>query len=259
MIIIKSKREIELMREAGKVVAEVFNALEPFIKPGVNTEEIDQLAEKVIRSYGGIPASKGYYGYPGAICVSVNDTLVHGIPSKKIVLHDGDIVSCDVVVSLHGYHADACRTYLVGVCKQNAINLVKVTQESFFEAVKLIKPGVHLGDISHLIQTYNESHGYSLPRDYTGHGIGKEMHEDPYVPNYGENGTGPVLQEGMTLAIEPMVAEGDYHTRVLGDGWTVKMKDGKLSSHYENTIVVTSDGYEILTMLEGGKSANGKN
>lgn len=251
MIVIKSQREIELMRVAGSIVAEVFKTLKPMIKPGVSTYELAEAAEKVILSRGAIPTFKGYNGFPGTICISVNDTLIHGIPSKKIILRDGDIVSLDVGATYQGYCGDACRTYPVGICKESALRLIKVTEESFFEAIKLVKHGALLGDISATIQEYNEKHGYSIPRDYTGHGIGRHLHEDPQIPNYGKRGNGPVLQKGMCLAIEPMVAEGKHHTRVLNDDWTVKMKDGKLGAHYENTIVVTETGCEILTTYEG--------
>lgn len=251
MITCKSPREIGLMKEAGAIVANVFVTLKKALRPGISTQELDDLAEATITSMGGTSGSKGYYGYPGCICISVNDTLVHGIPSKKNILKEGDIVSLDVVVKKHGYYADACRTYPVGTVKENARKLMEVTRNSFWEAVKLVKPGVHLGDICNKVQEVNESHGYSLPSDYTGHGIGREMHEDPSVPNKGIKGTGPILKEGMTICIEPMVAEGKPFTRVLGDGWTAKMKDGKLSCHYENTVLVTADGFEILTLDEG--------
>ena len=253
MIIIKSAREINLMREAGKVVAQVFKELEPMCVPGICTPESANKAEQIILAHGCIPTFKGYGGFPGAICVSINETLVHGIPSSKIILKEGDIVSLDVGATYQGYVADACRTFIVGIAPQAAIDLVETTKLSFFEAVKLIKPGVHLGDISAKIQEVNEAHGYSLPRDYTGHGVGAHLHEDPAIPNVGVKGFGPILKEGMCLAIEPMVAQGRPNTRTLGDEWTVKMKDGKLSAHYENTIAVTKDGYEILTMYEGEK------
>jgi len=253
VISIKSPREIKLMKEAGKVVAKVFEELEAKCIPGVSTLALANMAEKIIRENGATPTFLNYNGYPGAICISVNDTLVHGIPSEHIILKDGDIVSLDVGATLNGYCSDACRTYVVGIAKENAKRLVKITKQSFFEAVKLIIPGVHLGDISHRIQEYVESYGYSVPRDYTGHGIGTHLHEDPYIPNFGSKGTGPILLEGMCLAIEPMVAEGRWQTRILKDGWTAKMKDGKLSSHYENTLVVTKDGCEILTMTEKEK------
>ena len=253
MISCKSQREIELMKEAGRIVALVFEALEKKCVPGISTQELDEIAEKVIIKEGGTSASKGYYGYPGAICISVNETLVHGIPSSHIILHEGDIVSCDVVVKKNGYHADATRTFGVGILSEKAERIKRVTEQSFWNAVKLIKPGIRVGDISHAIQEFNESNGYSVVREYTGHGIGREMHEDPSVPNYGKAGVGPVLMEGMALAIEPMVLEGKKDIRVLGDGWTAKARDGKLTCHYENTVIVTKDGYEIITLTNKEK------
>ena len=248
MIIVKSAREIELIRAACKVIAKVFEDIKPFIKPGVSTLEISNIAEKIILDNGCTPTFKGYGGFPGAICVSVNETLVHGIPSSKIILREGDIVSLDVGATYKGYCGDACRTYLVGTVNAEAKRLVQTTQESFFEAMKVVKPGATIGDISNAIQKYCESKGYSLPREYTGHGTGRHLHEDPNIPNVGNPHSGAILREGMTLAIEPMVAQGRPETRTLSDEWTVKMRDGKLSAHYENTIVVTEDGYEILTM-----------
>lgn len=258
MIECKSKREIELMRKAGAIVASVFKGIQPHIKPGVSTQELADIAENIIRSQGATPTFKGYGGFPGAICVSINETLIHGIPSKKVILKEGDIVSLDVGATYNGYCGDACRTYPVGQVSDEAARLMKVTEESFWYGVSKIKPGIRLGDVSNAIQQYNESHGYSIPRDYTGHGIGTHLHEDPMIPNYGKAGTGPILLEGMCLAIEPMVASGKHQTRVLPDEWTVKMRDGKLSAHYENTIVVTSDGYEVLTTYKGEKINNVK-
>ena len=248
MISIKSQREIDLMKEAGRIVALTFTKLSEFIKPGISTKQIDEYAEKIITGEGGVPASKGYGGFPGAICVSVNDTLIHGIPSKKIILKEGDIVSCDIVVKKNGYHADATRTFAVGEISEEAAKLIEATKKSFYEAVKLIKPGIRLGDISNAIQKYIEANGYSIVREFTGHGIGQQMHEDPYVPNYGFAGTGVRLQKGMCLAIEPMVAQGKKDIYVMNDDWTIKTVDGKLSCHYENTVVVTDDGYEIITL-----------
>ena len=249
MIITKSPREIALMREAGRVVAKVFHEVGEHLHAGMSTKEIADLAEKVIRREGAIPTFKGYGGFKGAICVSVNDTLIHGIPSKHEILKDGDIVSLDVGATLHGYVGDACRTYLIGNVSDEAKKLVEVTKQSFFEAMKVVKPGARVGDIGHAIQTYVESFGYTLTKDYTGHGVGSHLHEDPYIPNVGTANTGPLLREGMTIAIEPMVNMGKVDLVVMDDGWTVKTKDGKLSAHYENTIVVTKDGYEILTAL----------
>ena len=241
------------MEQAGEVLAKVFEELEPLCVPGNSTQYLADKAEEVIRRNGAYPTFLNYDGFPGAICISLNDTVVHGIPSKKVILRDGDIVSLDVGVTLNGYTADACRTYLVGIYKENAKRLVDVTRESFFKGISLIKEGVHLGDVSNAIQEYVESNGYSVIRDYVGHGIGTHLHEDPYIPNYGKKGTGPILIEGMCLAIEPMVAEGDYHVRLLSDGWTAKMKDGKLCSHYENTLVVTKVGCKILTLTNKEK------
>lgn len=248
MIIIKSQREISLMREAGRIVAKVFEELEKIIVPGVTTKEICDRAEKVIRDAGAIPASKGYEGYPAAICTSANDVIVHGIPNNKR-LKEGDIVSCDVVATYQGYNGDACRTFRVGKVSSETDRLVRVTEECLLEGLKMAKPGNHLSDISSAIQKYAESNGYSIVREFTGHGIGREMHEDPAIPNYGEPGHGPILKEGMTLAIEPMVLQGKKDCYITSDGWTAKTSDGKLACHHENTIVITKEGYEILTKL----------
>jgi len=244
------------MKEAGKLVAKVFETVEPLIKPGISTYEINEIAEKVIYDAGGTCPCKGYYDYPAGTCVSVNETLIHGIPSKKIILREGDIVSLDVVANLKGYCADATRTFLVGTCKENVKQILAVCKAAFFEGIKQAKPGNRVGDISAAIQHYVESSGYSIARDFTGHGIGKSMHEDPSVPNYGIAGTGPILQKGMAIAVEPMILEGKKETRILGDGWTVKSKDGKLTCHYENTIVITEEGNEIITLTEGEKNIN---
>ena len=251
MVIRKSPREITLMKEAGRVVGLVFKNLQEAIKPGMSTLEIDAIVEKTMLDNHCTPAEKGYYGYPASACVSVNDTLIHGIPSSRIILREGDIVSVDIVANYKGYMADACRTYKVGTITDRAARLVKVTKDAFFEALKFVHPGAYIGDVSAAVQRYVESHGYNVSRDYTGHGIGTEMHEDPAIPNYGKPGTGVKLEPGMALCIEPMVLEGRKDTRVLGDGWTVKAKDGKLTAHYENTVIVTEDGYEIITMYEG--------
>lgn len=253
MVIVKSARELDLMREAGRVLGLVFKTLEEEIKPGISTSDIDAIVEKVMLDNDCIPAEKGYYGYPASACVSVNDTLIHGIPSKKEIIREGDIVSVDIVSQFKGYMADACRTYKVGTVSERAERITRVTKEAFFKALELVRPGAYVGDISHCIQEYVESHGYNVARDYTGHGIGKSMHEDPSVPNYGKEGVGTKLEPGMTICIEPMVLEGRKDTRVLPDGWTVKSRDGKLTAHYENTVIVTENGYEIITMYEGEK------
>jgi len=246
VIIVKSPREIALMREAGAIVAAVLEEVGTHCVPGVTTRKLDAIAEEIILKHGALPSFKGYGGFPAAICASVNDTLIHGIPNDY-VLKDGDIVSIDVGANHKGYHGDAARTFLVGNVRPALRRLVQTTQESFFQALKVIRPGARLGDVSHAIQAYAESRGYSLPRDYTGHGIGRDLHEDPAIPNFGETNTGPLLRPGMTLAIEPMVNAGRHQTKVLDDGWTVKTADGKPCAHYENTIVVTEAGYEILT------------
>ncbi len=252
MISIKSSREIALMKKAGSILANVFEVLEPLCKPGVTTNYLSQIAEKVIREAGGIPEEKGYYGYPAAICTSVNDEVVHGIPSNR-KLKNGDIVSLDIVVSYQGYMADACRTFPVGKISQSAQKLIDVTKECFFKAMEFARPGNHIGDLSHAVQSHAEANGFSVTRDYTGHGLGKSMHEDPMVPNYGLSGKGVVLKEGMTIAVEPIILEGRKETKVLPDDWTAVTIDGKLAAHYENSIVITKDGYEILTKLEEGK------
>lgn len=251
MIVIKSEREIELMKEAGRVVALVFQKVGEKLHPGMSTLEVDEIVEKTMLENNCIPSEKGYYGYPASSCVSVNETLIHGIPSKKIIIREGDIVSVDIVATYKGYMADACRTYKVGVVSKRASDLVDVTKNAFFEGLKAVKVGNHISDISSAIQKYVESHGYNVAREYTGHGIGASMHEDPAIPNYGTSGTGAEIKAGMTICIEPMVLEGKKETRTLGDGWTVKAKDGKLTAHYENTVVVYPDHNEIITMYEG--------
>ena len=253
MIIVKSPREIELMKKAGEVVAKVFDECSKLMKPGASTYEINAKAEEVITSCGCTGPCKGYYDYPAMTCVSVNDTLIHGIPSPKIILREGDLVSLDVVANYQGYCADATRTYKIGITGERANRLLDVCKQAFFNGVSLIKPGIHLGDVQEAIQKTVESNGYNVARQFTGHGIGKSMHEDPSVPNFGKAGTGPILTKGMALAIEPMILEGKKDTRILGDGWTVKSKDGKLTCHYENTVVVTDDGYEIITLTEEEK------
>lgn len=253
MVIAKSPREISLMKQAGKAVALTFKTLEEKIHPGMSTQDIDDIVIRVFEENGCTSAEKGYYGFPANACVSVNDTLVHGIPSKKIILREGDIVSVDIVAKYQGYMADACRTFKVGTISERAQKLIDVTKESFFEALKVIKVGNHIGDISETIQKYVESHGYNVTRDFTGHGIGKSMHEDPSIPNFGKAGTGALIIPGMAICVEPMVLEGKKEVRTLGDGWTSKSRDGKLTCHYENTIIVNEDGLEIITMYEGEK------
>lgn len=251
MIYLKSAREIDLMKKAGQAVAEAFKRIGECIKPGMSTLDIDHIVEQAFYDKGCTSAEKGYYDYPANACVSVNEELVHGIPSKNKILKEGDIVSVDLVANYKGYMADACRTFAVGKLSDRAAQLVKITKEAFFVGVSQVKVGNYIGDISHAIQVYVESHGYNVTRDYTGHSIGRNMHEDPSIPNYGKIGTGARIQEGMTLCIEPMVLEGKKDIRVLPDGWTAVSKDKKLTAHYENTVVVYSDKIEIITMFEG--------
>ena len=249
-VTIKSSREIELMREAGRILASVHEELGKAIRPGMTTKEIDRLGEELIRSYGCIPSFLNYNGYPASICVSVNDEVVHGIPSKKRILREGDIVSLEAGVIYKGYHSDAARTHAVGEISKEAQKLIDVTRESFYEGIKYAKAGNHLYDISKAIQNYVESNGFSVVRDLVGHGIGSALHEDPQIPNFKQRGRGPKLQPGMTLAIEPMVNMGAYDVWWLEDDWTVVTQDESLSAHYENTILITEGEPEILSLLK---------
>jgi methionyl aminopeptidase len=247
-VTIKSAREIELMREAGRILASVHEELEKALKPGMSTMDIDRLGEEMIRSYGCIPSFKDYNGYPASICVSVNDEVVHGIPSKKRILHEGDIVSLDAGVIYHGYHSDAARTHAVGEISAEAAQLIRVTRESFFEGIKYAKAGNHLNDISSAIQAYAEKFGYGVVRDLVGHGIGSHLHEDPEVPNFAQKKKGILLRPGMTLAIEPMINMGRADVEWLDDDWTVVTDDGSLSAHYENTVLITEGEPELLSL-----------
>ena len=248
-VTIKSPREIELMREAGKILAKTHDELAKNLKPGMSTWDIDHMGEEIIRSYGCIPSFKNYNGYPASICVSVNDEVVHGIPHREHYLKEGDIVSLDAGVIYKGYHSDAARTHGIGEISGDAQKLIEVTRQSFFEGIKFAKPGIHLNDISAAIQKYAESFGYGVVRDLVGHGIGTHLHEDPEVPNFARRRKGILLQPGMTLAVEPMINAGTYDVVWLDDDWTVVTDDGSLSAHYENTILITEDGPEILSML----------
>ena len=249
-VTIKTPREIELMREAGRILAKVHNELGKIIKPGITTLEIDRVGEELIRSYGCIPSFLNYNGYPASICVSVNEEVVHGIPSPKRIIKEGDIVSLDAGVIYKGYHSDAARTHIVGTASEEASKLVEVTKQCFFEGIKFAKPGNHLHDISNAIGAYAEKFGYGVVRDLVGHGIGSHLHEDPPIPNYIIKSRGPKLLPGMTLAIEPMINAGTYKVSWLDDDWTVVTRDGKLSAHYENTVLITEDGCEILSLNE---------
>ena len=248
MIVIKSKREIELMREPCKVTAELLKELEDFVKPGLSTKDISDFAEKKIEAHGMKPTFKGYGGFPAAACVSVNEEVIHGIPNASRILKEGDIVSIDVGATYKGYNSDAARTYAVGKISEEDQKLIDVTRQSFFEGVKYAMEGYRIGDIGHAVQTYAESFGMGVIRDYTGHGTGSRLHEDPFIPNYGKAGKGAKIERNMTLAIEPMIALGTYEVRVLANEWTVVMADGKRSAHYENTILVTDGEPEILTL-----------
>ena len=254
---IKTAREIELMRESCHLLEKVHDELAKAIRPGISTWEIDHLGEEMIRSFGCTPNFLHYNGYPASICVSVNDEVVHGIPSKKRILHEGDIVSLDAGLIYKGYHSDAARTHGVGEISPEAQRIIDVTRQSFFEGIKFAKPGNHLVDIARGVQTYAESNGYSVVRDLTGHGIGTHLHEAPEIPNFVQRRRGAKMQKGMALAIEPMINEGTYDVYWLDNDWTVATADGKLSAHYENTIAITDDGCEILTMLPEEKEALG--
>lgn len=248
MIVIKSNEELDLMRTAGKVTGLILNQLNDIIKPGVSTLDIDRFVEKTVKEHGMIASEKGYYDYPASVCTSVNDEVVHGIPSADRILNTGDIVSVDLVVEYKGYMADACRTYAVGEISPEAKHLIDTAEKAFFNGIQFAKEGNRLGDISHEVQRTVEAEGFGVIRDFVGHGIGSDMHEDPQIPNYGKAGKGPRLQTGMTLAIEPMIVAGSYEVDVLTDNWTVVTVDGSLAAHYENTVVITDGEPELLTL-----------
>lgn len=247
-VTIKSPREIELMREAGRILAKTHEELAKNLRPGMSTWDIDHMGEEIIRSYGCIPSFKNYNGYPASICVSVNDEVVHGIPHKEHFLDEGDIVSLDAGVIYKGYHSDAARTYGIGEIDDDAKKLIEVTRQSFFAGIKFAKAGNHLNDISAAIQKYAESFGFGVVRDLVGHGIGSHLHEDPEIPNFARKRKGILLQPGMTLAIEPMITEGSYEVVWLDDDWTVMTEDGGWAAHYENTILITEGEPEILSL-----------
>ena len=249
MIIIKSKHEVELLKDAGKIVAETHEVIREAIKEGISTYELDQIAEKYIIKHNAIPSFKGYGGFSGSICASLNEVVVHGIPSKDIILKNGDIISIDIGALFKGYHGDAAKTHPVGQISEKDQLLIDVTRQSFYEGIKNAVVGNRLSDISHAIEVYAESYGFSIVKDFVGHGVGKALHEEPQIPHYGPAGRGPRLQEGMVLAIEPMVNQGTYKIKVLGDGWTAVTLDGKKSAHYEHTLAITSDQPMLLTAL----------
>lgn len=250
MITIKSNREIELMREAGRITALAHRKVKEAIRPGVSTLELDRIAEETIRACGATPSFKGYNGFPGSICASINNVVVHGIPKPNTILKNGDIISVDIGACYKGYHGDAAKTHPVGDVSAEKLNLIKVTKESFYKGIERAKPNNRLSDISHAIEEYVKLNHYSVVKDFTGHGIGRHLHEDPMIPNYGEAGHGPLLKAGMVLAIEPMVNAGKHHVRILADDWTTVTVDRSDSAHYEHTIVITENGCEILTIEE---------
>ena len=247
MIHVKSEKEIELLREPCKIVRDTLAFVGSKIVAGMTTKEVDELVERYIRSAGAYPSCLGYGGFPASACISVNEMVVHGIPGNQVI-KDGDIVTIDTVAYKNGYHGDACRTFCVGDVSPEKRQLVKVTEECFFRAIEGLRAGTPLFDIGYRVQKHAEAHGYGVIRAYTGHGIGKEMHEDPSVPNYGRKGTGVRLKAGTVLCIEPMIAMGDWRVRLLDDGWGAVTVDGKPAAHYENTIVIREDGVEILTL-----------
>lgn len=251
MISLKSPREIEAMRRAGRITAQARALAGSMVAPGVTTLEIDKAVRRFIESQGAKPSFLGYSGFPGSACISVNEEVIHGIPGPR-VLKEGDIVSIDVGAFIGGFHGDCAATYACGQISDEAKKLIEVTQQSFWEGIKFARPGQRVSDISHAVQQYVESHGCSVVRDFIGHGVGAKLHEAPEVPNFGPAGRGPRLLPGMTIAVEPMVNAGDWRVKVLKDGWTTVSLDGSLTAHYENTILITEDGPEVLTVTEDG-------
>ena len=250
MIIIKKPEQIMLMRQAGKITAEALLVAREAIKPGVSTKEVDSKIRAYIEKCGATPTFLGYGGFPGSACISLNNEVIHGIPSDKIIIKEGDIVKVDVGARYRGYNGDSARTFAVGKVSDEALRLISVTEKSFYEAMKVAKAGNRLGDIGHAVENFVISNGFSVVKDYVGHGIGTELHEDPQVPNYGKAGRGTRLYSGMTLAIEPMVNAGGFEVKTLRDGWTVVTLDGSLSAHYENTIAITDGDPILLTDAE---------
>ena len=250
MIEVKNDSELQKMREAGKVTAAVLKLMTELVKPGISTGKLDAAAEKTIRSFGATPLFLGYYGFPGSICASVNEEVVHGIPKKDRILKSGDIISIDTGARLDGFCSDAAITLGVGKVSDEAQRLMDVTKKSLYKAIGQVKPGNRLGDVEHAVETFAIANGMGVVRDYCGHGIGRNMHEEPSIPNFGRPGTGPLLEKGMVLAIEPMLTAGTYKVRELDDGWTVVTADGKYAAHFEHTVAVTAHGSEIFTAFE---------
>ena len=250
MIEVKNEQELQKMRAAGKVTAAVLKQMTEMVRPGISTLELDAAAEKTIRSFGATPLFLGYYGFPGSICASVNEEVVHGIPKKDRILKSGDIISIDTGARLDGFCSDAAITLGVGKVSDEAQRLMDVTKKSLYKAIGQVKPGNRLGDVEHAVETFAIANGMGVVRDYCGHGIGRNMHEEPSIPNFGRPGTGPLLEKGMVLAIEPMLTAGTYKVRELDDGWTVVTADGKYAAHFEHTVAVTAHGSEIFTAFE---------
>ena len=246
MITIRNEDEIELLRRAGEIVGDTHHYLEKFIKPGITTKELDKLAYDFIISKGATPSCLGYEGYPATLCTSINDEVVHGIPGPR-KLKNGDIITIDIVACYKGYHGDSAWTYAVGTIDDKKKYMMEHTEKALFEGLKMVKPGNRVGDISHAIEKYATDHHMGVVRELVGHGVGTDMHEDPEVPNYGKAGSGPLLKEGMVIAVEPMLTYGKRYVCILDDDWTIVTADGEPSAHYEHTVVVTKDGYEILT------------
>ena len=252
LITLKSPREQEAMRKAGRITAQARALAGSLVRPGVSTKEIDDEVRKFIRSKGAQPSFLNYGGFTGSACISVNEVVIHGIPSRRVVLKEGDIVSIDVGAYIDGFHGDCAATYPCGAITPEAQRLIDVTQQSFWEGIQFARPGQRVSDISHAVQTYVERHGYSVVRDFVGHGVGAKLHEAPEVPHFGPAGHGARLQPGMAIAVEPMVCAGGWPVKVLKDGWTTVTTDGSLAAHYENTVLITEDGPEITTVTEDG-------
>ena len=249
MIIVKNSEQLRLMREAGRITAEALMVAREMIRPGISTKAIDDKVRQFIEKCGAVPSFLGYNGFPGSACISINDEVIHGIPSPRVILKEGDIVKVDVGARYRGYNGDSARTFPVGKVSDEALRLISVTEQSFYEAMKVAKSGNRIGDIGHAVESFVISNGFSVVKEYTGHGVGAELHEDPSIPNFGREGRGARLYPGMTLAIEPMVNAGTDKIRVRKDGWTVVTADGKLSAHYENSIAITESDPIILTAI----------
>ena len=250
MVVIKNSEQLMLMKKAGRITAEALLVAEEAIRPGVSTKEVDKKVQHYIEKCGAVPSFLGYGGFPGSACISLNNQVIHGIPSEKVIISDGDIVKVDVGARFRGYNGDSARTYAVGKVSDEALRLISVTEKSFYEALKFARAGFRVGDIGHAVESFVISNGFSVVRDFVGHGVGADLHEEPEVPNFGTQGRGARLYPGMTLAIEPMVNAGTANVKVLKDGWTVTTADGKLSAHYENSVAITDGDPILLTDLE---------